>query len=61
MPSGRKPAGRVVVVPGPASSDGDPRHKSTLSSYRKANPESWLQKIGTKWMEEEGGGVSRGK
>ncbi|KAL9610606.1 MAG: hypothetical protein Q9167_004708 [Letrouitia subvulpina] len=60
MPPGRKPAGRVVIVPGPACSDGDPSHKPTLSSYSKANPESWLQKVGAKWMEQEGGGVAGG-
>lgn len=50
----------MTVIRGPEYSDGDASHRPHKTNYTRANEEAFMQKIATKWMEEEGGGV-RGK
>ncbi|KAL8709672.1 MAG: hypothetical protein Q9220_005612 [cf. Caloplaca sp. 1 TL-2023] len=41
------------VIGGPDYSDGDASHRPNKPNYNRANQDNYLQKIGTKWMEEE--------
>lgn len=42
-------------------SDGDPKHVPSGDSFVLSDPELYLRKIATKWMEEDGGGVKAGE
>ncbi|KAL8872475.1 MAG: hypothetical protein Q9174_001905 [Haloplaca sp. 1 TL-2023] len=63
MPPKRSSIGRAITIQGPDFSDGDPSHRPTKSNYVRSNEESFMQKVATRWMEEQGGvgksGVSR--
>lgn len=42
-------------------SDGDPNHRPSEDSFSRSDPEPFMRKLATKWIEEEGGGLKPGK
>lgn len=42
-------------------SDGDPNHRPTDPAYVPSDPENYLRKLATKWMEQKGGGTGAGE
>ncbi|KAL8702589.1 MAG: hypothetical protein Q9201_004248 [Fulgogasparrea decipioides] len=54
MAPGRKSIGPVTTIQGPDYSDADATHRPLKSNYTRANEESFMQKIATKWMQEQG-------
>ncbi|KAL8950396.1 MAG: hypothetical protein Q9222_003576, partial [Ikaeria aurantiellina] len=48
------------VIGGPEYSDGDASHRPNKPNYSRADEDNYLQKIGTKWMQEEVRGIAPG-
>lgn len=49
------------VVQVSSFSDGDPNHVPTHPGYQLSNPDTYMRKLATKWMETHGGGVRLGE
>lgn len=58
-PTNIHPATDIVNVRG--VSDGDANHRPPGNSFDRSDPEMYLRKIATRWIEEEGGGLKPGK
>lgn len=51
----------MVVVQGPAYSDGDASHRPESGNLTRANEDGYLQTLAEKWMKEEVGAAQPGK
>ncbi|KAL8933219.1 MAG: hypothetical protein Q9211_005897 [Gyalolechia sp. 1 TL-2023] len=60
MPARPRPGNRAFVINGPTYSDGDASHRPGKPNYTQANVDAYLQKVATKWIEDEAGGVEPG-
>lgn len=66
LPSKAQPGGRAFVINGPTYSDGDVSQMCTRDNATLTHPNSdayqaYLQKIATKWIDEEAGGAEAGR
>ncbi|KAL8933038.1 MAG: hypothetical protein Q9216_006553, partial [Gyalolechia sp. 2 TL-2023] len=61
IPTRPRPGSRTFVINGPTYSDGDASHRPDKPNYTRFDTDMYLQKIATKWMEEEAGGAEAGK
>lgn len=57
----RRPPTRTDVVQVSSFSDGDPNHVPAHPGYQPSNPDTYMRKLATKWMETHGGGVVPGE
>ncbi|KAI4093539.1 MAG: hypothetical protein LQ339_007677, partial [Xanthoria mediterranea] len=61
MPPKRISGGPMVVVQGPAYSDGDASHRPETGNLTRANEDGYLQTLAEKWMREEVGAAQPGR
>ncbi|CAL8583475.1 hypothetical protein XPA_009099 [Xanthoria parietina] len=61
MPPKRVSGGPMVVVQGPAYSDGDASHRPESGNLTRANEDGYLQTLAEKWIREEVGAAQPGR
>ncbi|KAL8688813.1 MAG: hypothetical protein Q9218_005364 [Villophora microphyllina] len=54
MPPRKKIIGPVTTIKGPEYSDADASHRPNKPTYTRANEEIFMQKVATRWMQEQG-------